>query len=97
MQAALHGVANVVRGVDGFDPSPDLVDDELHGEGEELGLAGKDVPERSRRDAGLGRDLANGGRRDPVAQHDTPDRFPELAAARWTDDRRHAHTLVQSY
>ena len=76
LQTVLHDVADLARGVDGCDSSRDLVDDELHGEGEELRLAGKDVAKRSFRDAGLGRDLAHGGRLDPFAQHDAPERFP---------------------
>ena len=81
MQAALDHVSDVARGVDGCDPPADLVDDELHREGEQLRLAREDVTKRSVRDAGLGCDLANGGSLDPFAQDDTPERFPELTAA----------------
>ena len=76
MQAALDHVSDVARVIDGCDSPPDLVDDQLHGEGEELRLARKNVSERSIRDARLGGDLPNGGRLDPFAQDDAPERFP---------------------
>jgi hypothetical protein len=83
LQAALHHVSHLTRGIDGCDSPRDLVGDELHGEDEELRLAGKDVSERSLRDAGLGCDLPDRGRLDPLAQYDTPQGFPSSRRRDW--------------
>ena len=86
----LDRFSDVARDVDRLDPARDLVDDELHREREELRLGRKDVSKRSFRDAGLGSDLANGGRFDAVAQHDTPERFPELPTTQLVVDLANA-------
>ncbi|HEY1317548.1 MAG TPA: hypothetical protein VGF10_10045 [Gaiella sp.] len=66
-QLPFDGLADITGPVDGCDSLRDLLDHQLHGEREEFRLARKDVAERAGRDPGLGRNLADGRRSDPLA------------------------------